>query len=188
MRSKRITTYHYSFILAETVTYSVKMHYDVLFLGMAVMRLATSEACPARCTCGQLSDGYSVTVNCSYQQRTFVTTDFPFDTEYVMFQGNNIATFTFPSLSKLRKLDVHASQLRRIRLSNCYLPVLDTLILSYNSITSLEAGAFQGMQALKYLDLARNMISDLADGVQWPQAGISLVDKQSTEHHWERHI
>ena len=129
------------------------------------MRLATSEACPARCTCGQLSDGYSVTVNCSYQQRTFVTTDFPFDTEYVMFQGNNIATFTFPSLSKLRKLDVHASQLRRIRLSNCYLPVLDTLILSYNSITSLEAGAFQGMQALKYLDLARNMISDLADGV-----------------------
>ena len=164
--AQRITTYHYSFIVVETATYSLKMHYLLLFLLMAVMRLGTSEQCPARCTCGQLSTEYHVTVNCSYQQHTYVPTEFPLDTEYIMFQGNNLATFTFPPFSKLRKLDIQGNKLRTIMVKRYrYLPVLETIILSDNSITYLDAGAFLGMPALKYLDLERNRITHLADGV-----------------------
>ena len=141
------------------------MHYHLLFLGMAVMRLATSEACPVRCTCGQLSTVYRVTVNCSYRQHTYVPSDYPPDTEYVMFQGNNIALFTFPRLYHVRKIDAHASQLSSFISSHRSFPALETLIMSDNSITSIEEGAFGGMKALKYLDLERNMITDLADGV-----------------------
>ena len=123
--------------MVETATYSVKMHCPMLFLGMAVMRLATStelsytsmatEACPARCTCGQLSTEFRATVNCSYQQHTYVPTDFPHDTEYVMIQGNDIIFFTFPLLPNLRKLDIQANQLRTIEPFR-YFPALETLI------------------------------------------------------------
>ena len=160
--AQRVTRYNYSFMVVQTATYSVKMHYHVVFIGMAVVRIATSEVCPARCTCGQLSMGYHVTVNCSYQQRSDVPSDFPIDTEYVMFQGNNIAIFTFPSLSKLRKLDMQGNKLRVIMVNSFrHLPALETLILSDNSITYLDAGAFRGMPALRHLDLERNSINDL---------------------------
>ena len=106
-----------------------------------------------------------MTVNCSYRQHTYVPSDFPHDTEYAMFQGNNIATFTFPKLFKLRKLDAHASRLSMFRSAHRQFPALETLIMSDNSITSIEVDAFGGMPALKYLDLERNMITDLADGV-----------------------
>ena len=146
--------------------YSMKMRYHVLFLGMAVIRVAMSDTCPARCTCGHLSTEYHVIVNCSYQQRTDVPTDFPTDTEYVMFQGNNISIFTCPSLSKLRKLDIQANHLRTIMADSFrHLPALETLILSDNNIASLDAGAFRGLPALRHLYLERNMIKDLPDAV-----------------------
>ena len=128
------------------------------------MRLAASEACPARCTCGQQSMGYRATVYCANQQRTGFPTDLPPDTDCIMIQGNNITEFTFPSLPNLRKLDIKANQLRTIEPFR-NLPALETLILSDNNIASLDAGTFAGMPALRHLDLQRNMITDLADGV-----------------------
>ena len=153
-----------SFIRLKPGSYSAKMHCDMLLLEMAIAATTIAEAasanCPARCTCGQPSTEYHVIVNCSHQQRADVPTDFPTDTEYIMFQGNNITIFTFPALSKLRKLDLQANQLRTIMADSFHhLPALETLILSDNNIASLDASAFRGMLALRHLDLERKLIS-----------------------------
>ena len=111
-----------------------------------------------------------MTVICDYQQRSDIPTDFPLDTEHIMFGGNNITElsrdFTFPALSKLRKLDLHMVNLRTIGADAFrHLPALETLILSDNRIATLDARAFRGLTALRHLDLERNMIDDLPDTV-----------------------
>ena len=111
-----------------------------------------------------------MTVDCAHQQRSEIPTDFPLDTEYIMFKGNNItdlsSDITFPSLSKLRKLDLHIGNLRTIGPNSFrHLPALETLILSDNSISTIDSRAFRGLTALRHLDLERNIIDDMPDTV-----------------------
>ena len=135
-----------------------------------MLSLTAAGDCPARCQCLKLPPEYLVAVSCAYQRRSDIPVDFPPDTEYIKFEGNNLSelssNFNFPVLPKLRRLDIQTCQLRKIGSDAfSHLPALETLVLSDNRIETIEAGAFRGLSALRLLDLERNNITELPGSV-----------------------
>ena len=143
-------------------------HAVILCVAAVAVTCALPAKCPERCQCVPGAERYREAVSCAHQHRSTIPSDFPPNTEYIKYEGNNLVEltrdFTFPMLPKLRRLDLHSGTLRKIGADAFRnVPALEVLYLNDNAIQTIEADAFRGLSSLRLLDLRGNKLSELPD-------------------------